>query len=193
MNMNKLLQLRTIIASLDETLVGAFCTRAQFKINADLYHDTEPVRTDIIETARQFSDAVTVAGRSHLLRPLYIHTLLPGLCAPGSDTDRRKCLSADNTCMNALVQRLNLSVHVAALKLEELPDTLRIALDSGDPVKVEAAITNAVVETEVLVRIRNRADSLHCPPELAGKIVSLYQSRIIPLSRKIQVHDLLKN
>jgi len=36
--MNKLSQLRTIIASLDETLVKALCGRAAFKVNAALYN-----------------------------------------------------------------------------------------------------------------------------------------------------------
>ena len=37
--MNKLTQLRTIIASLDETLVKALCGRAVFKVNAELYNE----------------------------------------------------------------------------------------------------------------------------------------------------------
>jgi len=43
--MNKLAQLRNIIASLDETLVKAFCGRALFKVNAELYNELKRGRS----------------------------------------------------------------------------------------------------------------------------------------------------
>lgn len=188
--MNKLYQLRTIIASLDETLVKAFCGRAVFRVNADLYNELKhPMPVN--ETATLFSAASTIAGRSHILRPFYVNTLLPILCAPGSDEDRRKCIAADANCMNALVQRLNLSVHVAALKREEIPEPLRIPLENRDPVQLELAITNHTVEAEVITRILEMTREQHAPVGLPEKIASLYTEWIIPISRKIQVHDLL--
>ncbi len=188
--MNKLAQLRNIIASLDETLVKALCGRAIFKVNAELYNELKRPLSNA-ETATLFGTASTIAGRVHILRPLYVNTLLPVLCEPGEDKDCRKCIAADSSCMNALVQRLNLSVHVAALKLEEIPESLRIPLQNRDPVAMEEAITNHTVEAEVIARTLDMSHEQHASGALPQKIARLYENWIIPISRKIQVHDLL--
>ena len=188
--MNKLAQLRNIIASLDETLVKAFCGRSAFKLNEELYNELKRPLS-ISETATLFGSASTIAGRALIMRPLYVNTLLPVLCDAGSDVDRRKCIASDNACMNALVQRLNLSVHVAALKLEEIPESLRIPLQSRDPVQMEAAITNHTVEAEVIARILEMTREQQASAELPQRIAKIYEAWIIPISRKIQVHDLL--
>ena len=188
--MNKLSQLRTIIASLDETLVKALCGRAAFKVNAELYNEHKRPLS-VAETANLFGAASTIAGRVHILRPFYVNTLLPGLCEAGDDEDRRKCIAADASSMNALVQRLNLSVHVAALKLEEIPEALRQPLMDRDPVLLEAAITNHTVEADVIARILDMSREQHAGGTLPEKIACIYERWIIPISRKIQVHDLL--
>ena len=188
--MNKLAQLRNIIASLDETLVIAFCGRSLFKVNAEQYNELKRPLS-IAETATLFGTASTIAGRAHILRPLYVNTLLPILCEPGADVDRRKSIAADANCMNALVQRLNLSVHVAALKLEEIPESLRIPLQNRDPAQMEEAITNHAVEAEVIARILDMTREQHASVDLPKTISRLYAEWIIPISRKIQVHDLL--
>ncbi len=188
--MNKLAQLRNVIATLDETLVKVLCGRAAFKVNGDLYGGLcQPLSVN--ETAKLFRSASTNAGRAHVLRPLYAHSLLPALCEPGSDLDRRKCGAADTACMNALVQRLNLSLQVAALKLEETPDSLRKPLHSRDPEQMEQAITNHQVEAEVIAHILEVTRGQQPSGELPQRIARLYEEWIFPLSRKIQVHDLL--
>ncbi len=188
--MNKLAQLRNIIASLDETLVQAFCSRFAFRLNAELYNELKrPLSTS--ETATLFGSATTIAGRAHVLRPLYVNTLLPVLCEPGTDDDRRKCIATDTNCLNALVQRLNLSVHVAALKLEEIPESLRVPLQNRDPAQMETAITNHAVEADVITRILDMSRERHASAALPQRIARLYEAWIIPISRKIQVHDLL--
>ena len=189
--MNKLSQLRNIIASLDETLVKAFCGRAVFRINPDLYNERkQPLSA--AETATLFGSSSTIAGRAHILRPLYVNALLPVLCEAGADEDCRKCIAADANCMNALVQRLNLAVHVAALKLEEIPEALLIPLQKRDPVLMEETITNHTVEAEVIARILDMSREQHASGALPQKIATLYENWIIPISRKIQVHDLLE-
>ena len=188
--MNKLAQLRNIIASLDETLVTAFCGRSAFKVNAELYNELKRPLS-VLETATLFGTASTIAGRAHILRPLYVNALLPVLCDSGADEDRRKCIASDANCMNALVQRLNLSVHVAALKLEEIPESLRVPLQNRDPFAMEEAITNHTVEADVIARVLDMSREQHAVGTLPQKITHLYETWIIPLSRKIQVHDLL--
>ena len=91
----------------------------------------------------------------------------------------------------ALAQRLNLSVHVAALKLEEIPEALRQPLIERDPVLLETAITNHTVATEVIKRILAMSHEQHADDTLSEKIALIYKRWIIPISRKIQVHDLL--
>lgn len=189
-SMNKLSQLRAIIASLDETLVEALCQRARLKANTGLYRELrtrQPAQT----IADLFAETPTIAGRARVLRPLYVHTVLPMLCEDGDDEDRRKCISTDGSCMNALVQRLNLAEHVASLKLEEMPDSLREPLERRDPAQLEEAITNHTVEETVIRRTLATTTARDAPPELARRIAVLYEKWIIPLSRKIQVHKLL--
>ena len=188
--MNKLNQLRNIIASLDETLVRALCNRSKFKLNSGLYNENRNCEstTDI---ANLFGATATIAGRAHVIHPLYINKVLPVLCEPGSDEDCRKCISTDSSCMNALVQRLNLSVHVATLKKEEIPDALRKPIELGDPILLEAAITNQAVENEVIKRTLEMTRGQLCGDDIQQKVAKLYTEWIIPVSRKIQVHDLL--
>ncbi len=189
--MNKLTQLRTIIASLDETLVKALCGRAVFKVNAELYNEIRrPL--PIVETANLFGAASTIAGRIHILRPFYVNTLLPALCEAGEDADCRKCVTADASCMTALAQRLNLSVHVAALKLGRFPGLAATADPERDPVLLETAITNHTVETEVIKRILAMSHEQHADDTLSRRSPpSLYKRWIIPISLEDQVHDLL--
>jgi chorismate mutase len=188
--MNKLNQLRNIIASLDETLVRALCNRAKLKLNCGIYN-TERSYSSIAEIANLFGGSATIAGRAHIIHPVYINNILPLLCEPGVDEDCRKCLSTDSSCMNALVQRLNLSVHVATLKKEEIPDALRKPIELGDPVLLEAAITNQAVENEVIKRILETTRVQLGSDELQQRVATLYAEWVIPISRKIQVHDLL--
>ncbi|MFA7174135.1 MAG: hypothetical protein WC340_12140 [Kiritimatiellia bacterium] len=188
--MNKLRELRNIIASLDETLVRALCNRAKFKLNSGLYN-AEPSCGLITEIANIFGASSTIASRAHIIRPVYINHILPILCESGADEDCRKCISADSSCMNALVQRLNLSVHVATLKKEEIPESLCAAIEQGDPVLLEAAITNQAVETEVIKRTLEMTREQLGSDELQHKVAKLYSEWVIPISRKIQVHDLL--
>ena len=188
--MNRLAQLRDIIASLDETLVKAFCGRAVFKVNAALYNEPK-CPLSVAKASALFSEASTIAGRALILRPLYANTILPLLCEAGENIDRRKCIAADASCMTALVQRLNLSVHVAALKQEEMPEALRLPLQSRDPDLLEKAITNHTVEADVIARILGMSREQHACGELSEKIARIYETWVIPTSRKIQVHDLL--
>ena len=191
LSMTKLAQLRSLIASLDETLVQALCQRAQFRINAGLYRDR--IQTESLEElAAEFCRQQTIAGRARVLRMFYTRIILPALCEPGDDTDNRKCISTDGSCMNALVQRLNLAEHVASLKSEEMPDSLRVPYERNDSDAMEEAITNHLVEAQVIHRTLEVARQRFPSAELSDRIANLYEHWIIPLSRKIQVYYLLK-
>lgn len=189
--MEPLSQLRQIIASLDEALVDSLCNRAQRRRNESLYARSDAPMPELRDLAGQFADVPTTAGRIQLLRLAYLHALLPVLCEPGTDPGQAECLSADGACLDALARRLALSVHVATRKREALPEALQTALGTGDPGRVEEAITYPSVEAEVIARVKARAAARTADPTIPDRIARLYADWIIPLSRKIQVHGLL--
>lgn len=189
--MDALSHLRGMIAALDEALVDALCGRARLRRNEALYARPNAPVPGLDALAAQFADTPTLAGRVQALRPAYVQTLLPALCEAGSDEGQPSCLAADAACLDALARRLALSVHVATRKREAIPDALRIALLTGDSVRVEEAITNPAVEAEVLARVRMRARNGAPRIETPEQVAALYAEWIIPLSRKIQVHGLL--
>ncbi|HAL92169.1 MAG TPA: hypothetical protein DCM68_03995 [Verrucomicrobia bacterium] len=192
--MDALFHLRDMIASLDTPLVDDLCARARWRQNPALYALNGVPAPGLDALAGQYAESRTLAGRVHLLRSSYIQTLLPALCEPGHDEDGRSaCLAADAACLNSLARRLSLSIHVATRKREAIPEALQAAIRTGDPARVEQAITNPSVEADVLARVAKRAQKNAPRTETPGQILALYAEWIIPLSRKIQVHGLLDN
>jgi chorismate mutase len=189
--MDPLSHLRGMIASLDETLVDSLCARARLGRNDRLYALPGAPSSSPDLLAGPFAASTTPAGRAQVLRPSYLRLLLPALCGPGNEDDRSACLAADAACLDALARRLALSVHVATRKREAIPEALQIAIRTGDPARVEDAITNPAVEADVLARVRLRARERAPRMETPDQIAALYAEWIIPLSRKIQVHGLL--
>lgn len=189
--MEALAHLRHLIASLDEALVDALCTRAPLGFNPLFYAMPANPFPGLDVVAGEFADAPSLAARVRILRPTYLLRILPGLCTDAPGNGPAPCLASDAACLDALARRLALSVHVASRKRETLPDSLQSALQSHDPSHVEAAITHPSVEQDVLARIRTRVRDQSSDPMLPDRIASLYAEWIIPLSRKIQVHGLL--
>lgn len=189
--MDALSQLRGMIAALDEALVDALCARARRRQNAALYARPGAPLPGLDALAMQFAETPTLAGRVQILRPAYVETLMPALCEAGSDEGQPSFLAADAACLDALARRLALSVHVATRKREAIPEALRAAVLTGNPRRVEAAITNPAVEAEVLARVLQRARHGAPRAETPAQVAALYAEWIIPLSRKIQVHGLL--
>ena len=190
--MDALFHLRDMIASLDGPLVDDLCARARLPRNEALYALNGSAAPELEALAGPYAESTTLAGRVLLLRPFYVRTLLAALCAPGGgDAERAACLAADMAGLNSLARRLALSIHVATRKREALPDALQAALRTGDPARVEQAITNLAVETDVIARVEKRARKNGAPDETVRRLADLYARGIIPLSRKIQVHALL--
>jgi chorismate mutase len=190
--MDALFHLRDMIASLDVPLTDDLCARARLPRNEALYALNGGAAPAPGSLAGAYAQSTTLAGRVLLLRPFYVHTLLPTLCAPGgSEADRNACLAADTACLNSLARRLALSIHVATRKREALPDALQAALRTGDPARVEEAITNLAVEADVIARVEARARKGGANDETVRRLADLYANALIPLSRQIQVHGLL--
>ncbi|HRX06918.1 MAG TPA: hypothetical protein P5306_07490, partial [Kiritimatiellia bacterium] len=189
--MEALSHLRRMIASLDEALVDALGARSRLGFDPAFYSLPAEALPGLDGLAGDFADAATPAGRVRVLRPAFLLGMLPGLCAGAPDNGPAPCLAADAACLDALARRLALSVHVATRKREAVPEGLQTALKTRDPARIEAAITHAGVESDVLSRVRARAGEASPDPGLPDRIAQLYADWIIPLSRKIQVHGLL--
>ena len=190
--MDALFHLRDMIASLDAPLVDDLCARARLPRNESLYALSGSAAPSLEALAGPYAESTTLAGRVLLLRPFYVRTVLAALCAPGGgEAERNACLAADMASLNSLARRLALSIHVATRKREALPDALQAALRTGDPARVEQAITNLAVESDVIARVEKRARKNGAPDETVRRLADLYANGIIPLSRKIQVHGLL--
>ena len=190
--MDALFHLRDMIASLDVPLTDDLCARARLPRNDALYALPAAAGPAPEELASAYAESTTLAGRVLLLRPFYVRTVLPALCAPGGgEADRNACIAADTAGLNSLARRLALSIHVATRKREALPDALQAALRTGAPARVEAAITNLAVEAGVIARVEARARKGGADDETVRRLADLYAHVLIPLSRKIQVHGLL--
>ena len=190
--MDALFHLRDMIASLDVPLTDDLCARARLPRYDDLYALNGAPAPAPEALAGAYAGSTTLAGRVLLLRPFYVRAVLPALCAPGGGAaERNACIAADTACLNSLARRLALSIHVATRKREALPDALQTALGTGDPARVENAITNLSVEAGVLARVEARARKNGADADTVRRLAVLYADVLIPLSRKIQVHGLL--
>ena len=190
--MDALFHLRDMIASLDAPLVDDLCGRARLRRNESLYALNGTAAPELDALAGSYAASTTLPGRVLLLRSAYVQVLLAALCAPGDgEGERQACLAADAACLNSLARRLALSIHVATRKREALPAALQAALGTGDPVRVEAAITNLSVEAGVIARVEARARKNGADEGVVRRLADLYAAVLIPLSRKIQVHGLL--
>lgn len=190
--MDALFHLRDMIASLDVPLADDLCARARLPWNEDLYALSGAAAPAPEELAGAYAGSTTLAGRVLLLRPFYVRAVLPALCASGGgEADRNACIATDTACLNSLARRLALSIHVATRKREALPAALQAALGTGDPVRVEEAITNLSVEAGVIARVEARARKNGADEATVRRLADLYANVLIPLSRKIQVHGLL--
>ena len=190
--MDALFHLRDMIASLDGPLVAALAARARLLRNDAIYavNQTPPAGLDALATS--YAKSRTLAGRVQLLRAPYLSVIVPRHCVPGdAPLEREACLAADIACLNAMARRLALSVHVATRKRQALPQTLQQAVATRNPDVVEQAITNAAVEADVLARVAAHARKAEATPGTIDAITQFYADWLIPLSRKIQVHDLL--
>ena len=190
--MDALFHLRDMIASLDVPLTDDLCARARLPRYDGLYALNGAPAPAPEALAGAYAGSTTLAGRVLLLRPFYVRAVLPALCASGGgEADRNACIAADTACLNSLARRLALSIHVATRKREALPAALQAALGTGDPVRVEAAITNLSVEAGVIARVEARARKNGADEGVVRRLADLYAAVLIPLSRKIQVHGLL--
>lgn len=180
--------LRAMIADIDSNLVRAFGARRRYRLNPGLYVHAEPVTMDALAQAFATGDAT---AQTRLLRRFYLTTVVPYIASPGDDDEPRQALHADTDAIAALARRFRFATRVIARKRVELAPELRAAAATGDPAKVEAALLNAEVELRVLARAEAFAEREGFGPSLTRHIAALYKDYLLPISRLIQVYDIL--
>ena len=180
--------LRAMIADIDANMLRAFAVRSRYRLNPGLYVHAEPV--ELRELAQAFATG-DATGQTRCLRRFYLTRIVPHIAAPGDDADPREALYADTDAIAALARRFRFATKVIARKRVELAPALRAAALTGDPAQVEAALVNEAVEAQVLARARTLAAEAGFSEESVGRVVSLYKTCLLPVSRLIQVYDIL--
>lgn len=192
--MRRLEEVRDKIAAYDDILVKALVGRAAFHASHTLLVPSHSA-TSPVECIERFRASTTVAGRSRAMLPCYIAGVLPLLCISGgkerANAPHSDVVEADNQCLSALVRRLALSLDVAAIKTKATPERLGVALEQRDHRLLEYAITNQGVEERVVERALKLALAHHAESSLAHRVAAVFARCVIPLSRKIQVHELM--
>lgn len=188
-NTTALSSLRAMIIDIDRQIIRAFTARQKHALNPSLYSHTEA--TNIHEVAQAI--ATENPKRQRLLRRFYLNEILPELVEPGEDEDPRDTLHTDTEVLAALIRRCRFSSKVIARKQVELAPTIRAAAETCDPVKVEAALLNQEVENRVIENAANLYREEGADEEQIETMRKLYRDIIIPLSRLIQVYDILNN
>ncbi len=187
-NTTALSSLRAMIADIDASLLRALTERRQYHLNPELYSHLEPVSMQDVAKAFVSGDATVQTRR---LRRFYLTTILPRLTVTGEDPEPREALHADSDVISALARRFRFSARVIARKRVELAPELRAAAATGNPEKVEAALLNAGVEARVLQRVHDIAEQSGYGEHDVKEVVLIYRDVLLPLSRLIQVYDIL--
>jgi chorismate mutase/prephenate dehydratase len=181
--------LRAMIIDIDREIARAIKARKKHRLNASLYAHNESVSIHDIAQAI----ATENPKRERLLRRFYLNDILPNIVEPGEDDHPRDTLHDDADILTALMRRCRFSSKVIARKRIELAPTLRAAADTQDPEKVEAALLNQEVEDRVIANVGKLYEEEGATPEQVETLRRIYREKILPLSRLIQVYEILNN
>lgn len=175
-----LTELRALIAAVDRSLGASFAEAAAFLPegtadgptvrSADLAAELDPA-------ARAFLGGDPAVRRS-ALRDFCVRHVLSGH-AP------------DSRFLTLLEHRLCAARRVIAAKRAEALPGLCEAIAARDAVRVAAALLSESVERAVLGRVADAALAAGADPAAAARVRAVYRTRILPLSRRIQVLDAL--
>lgn len=143
------------------------------------------------------------------IKQFYIDDILPALLASTGEKQGYFGSSAvsDVSCLQALSRRIHFGKFVAEVKfLSDVPKYTKM-IQEHDLAGLEAAITNAAVEKQVLARLEKKAiyhgrDPLEVdststeavtPAKIDAKtVVAMYKNYVIPLTKEVEIEYLLK-
>lgn len=181
--------LRAMIIDIDREIARAIMARKRHRLNASLYAHKETISIHDIAQAI----ATENPKRERLLRRFYLNEILPHIVDVGEDDHPRDTLHDDAAVLTALMRRCRFSSKVIARKRIELAPTLRAAADTQDPHAVEAALLNQEVEDRVVANVGNLYEEEGATPTQVEILKRIYREKILPLSRLIQVYEILNN
>lgn len=145
----------------------------------------------------------------------YVTAVLPAICPPARTGGERvreaqenygSAATADVACLQALSRRIHFGKFVAESKFRKEPERFTALIRAGDRAGIDAAITDAKVEQQVLDRLRRKAemygadpaapvDAASSPPENrkipVEAVVALYKDYVIPWTKIVEVEYLM--
>ncbi|XP_065861047.1 chorismate mutase 3, chloroplastic-like isoform X2 [Euphorbia lathyris] len=136
----------------------------------------------------------------------YFKNLLPGLVKRGNDGNCGSAAVQDTLCLQALSRRIHYGKFVAEAKFQESPSDYEAAIALQDREKLMKLLTYEAVEETVKKRVEIKARryglNVTIKPEEdeekalykvdPGLVVDLYSNFIMPLTKEVQVHYLLR-
>ncbi len=135
------------------------------------------------------------------IRAVYEQQIVPFVCTAGDDAQYGSSSVCDVACLQALSRRIHYGKFVAESKYRAEPERFRSLILRRDAEAILAAITDARIEQCVLERVRLKAQTYgrevegggeFCYRLLPERVVELYASWIIPLTKEVEVAYLIE-
>ncbi len=157
-----------------------------------------PMRTGILPDTGLHLDDMNAINVNHILLHDYT-SFLPSLCGAGDDKQYGSSVEHDVYAIQAIARRIHYgSLYVAESKYQKDPAKYQTLIKANDESALWHKLTRADVEEAILVRIRNKAQSIQATirtdlriqisPEL---LVDFYRTVIIPLTKKGEIRYLM--
>jgi chorismate mutase len=150
------------------------------------------------------------------LKRRYVERILPAACVKLDREERAEAqenygssATADVATLQALSQRIHFGKFVAESKFQTETSRFVALIKANDRDGIDAAITNAKVEAQVLERLRLKALSYGRDPAFVGglggegegngtpkinveAVVAMYRDHVIPLTKVVEVEYLMQ-
>jgi len=146
-----------------------------------------------------------------IIKEKYIKEVLPEACRKFGREDRGEAkenygsaATCDVVCLQALSRRIHFGKYVAESKFQTETERFVKLIKAGDRDGIDAAITNARVEQQVVERLRLKAKTYGKDPSLTldgvggeekinvEAVVKMYAQVVIPLTKVVEVEYLMQ-
>ncbi|KAF9167575.1 chorismate mutase aro7 [Actinomortierella ambigua] len=141
---------------------------------------------------------------------LYLHDIVPRICAPEDDKNYGSSATRDVECLQALSKRIHYGKYIAEAKFQDPKEQdiyIRL-IKAGDRNGIMELLTNRKVEEALLRRLRRKAmiygaditetGDIVCENQTAATkispdvVVDLYERFVIPLTKEVEVEYLMQ-
>ena len=97
-----------------------------------------------------------VVNLNDRIKHLYLHKVLPAMCAAGDDQQHGSSVVADVHVLQAISKRVHYGMFVAESKFRSQTEEYTKLIRAGDEDGIMKLLTNAAVEERVLKRVRKK-------------------------------------